>query len=288
MRIIKIILLSLFVVCAINSVSFAEDNKAKQLYLCVKGVVFDSERPLAIVNDKFIGEGQSLLGAKVVKISQKSVQFEYEGEIFNKDVGQDCLKIVSPSQEIIYLGGRRESLKDIVDKFIKLSTSKDARSKAELEALEKKLSNYFQQNIVLVVTLVLLLFILPYIYYAITLQMIATKAGTENPWLAWIPIANIYLECNIAGKPGWWVLIRLLSVFIPFVGPIITIIITIIVWMGISEARHKPAWIGIFSIIPPLSLFMWGYLAFSKEEDVTGEKKKEEEQGSIDIGQTQT
>jgi hypothetical protein len=32
----------------------------------------------------------------------------------------------------------------------------------------------------------------------------AKKTNTQNPWLTWIPIANIYLMCIIAGKPGWW------------------------------------------------------------------------------------
>lgn len=284
MKIFKLTLLCLIFVCFMGSVCFAQKAQAKSPYLCVKGVVFDSDRPIAIINGKFIEEGQVVLGVTVFKITDKAVQFEYEGEMFTKEVGQDCLKVVSPTEEIIYLGGRRENLKDIVEKFVKLFTAKDARSKAELEDLERKLANYFQQNMGLVITLVLLLLILPYIYMAITLQMIATKTGTENAWLAWIPIFSLYLECKIAGKPGWWLLLRILTAFIPFAGPIITSIITIIVWMGISEARSKPTWIGIFSIIPLLNLFMFGYLAFSKGDSLAEQKKEEEEKSTIDIG----
>jgi hypothetical protein len=98
--------------------------------------------------------------------------------------------------------------------------------------------------------------VIVYIYYAICLMMIANKTNTTNSWLAWIPIANIYLMCKIAGKPGWWVILF----FIPFVN----IVIAVIVWMKISEARNKPGWIGILMLIPFVNLIIPGYLAFSQ------------------------
>jgi len=94
-----------------------------------------------------------------------------------------------------------------------------------------------------------------YVYYAICLMVIANKTNTPNSWLAWIPIANIYLMCKAAGKPGWWVILF----FIPFVN----IVIGIIVWMKIAEARKKPGWVGILMIIPFVNLIIPGYLAFS-------------------------
>jgi hypothetical protein len=94
-----------------------------------------------------------------------------------------------------------------------------------------------------------------YVYYAICLMVIANKTGTHNSWLAWIPIANIYLMCKVAGKPGWWVILF----FIPFVN----IVIAIIVWMKIAEARKKPGWLGILMIIPFVNLIIPGYLAFA-------------------------
>lgn len=284
MKIIKLILLSLFFISVFSSLSFAQDRKAKLPYLCIRGIVFHETEPLAIINEKFVGEGGSVLGAKVTKIAESTVEFEYEGEIFVKEVGDGCRNVIAPADTTVYLGERREDLKDILTRMVKLPTANDAKSKREAEELQGKLVNYFNQNMTLVITVVLLLFILPYIYYAVTLQMIATKTGTENAWLAWIPIANIYLECIIAGKPGWWLLLRLLTALIPIAGPIITSIITIIVWMGISEVRQKPAWLGIFSIIPPLNLFLLGYLAFSKGETMPKKKKEEEEKSAIDIG----
>src|SRR5204863_6187716 len=40
-----------------------------------------------------------------------------------------------------------------------------------------------------------------YVYMALALQTIATKTATANPWLAWIPIANLILMLNVAKKP---------------------------------------------------------------------------------------
>jgi Family of unknown function (DUF5684) len=106
---------------------------------------------------------------------------------------------------------------------------------------------------VLVVTLVI--FLVFYIYIALALSTIAKKTNTENPWLAWIPIANIVLMLNIAKKPIWWIILF----FIPLVG----LVIGIIVWMAIAEARGKPNWWGILLIVPLVGIIVPGYLAWS-------------------------
>ncbi len=101
----------------------------------------------------------------------------------------------------------------------------------------------------------IIVFLVIYAYLAYSLQVIADKTNTENSWLAWIPIANIYLMCKIAGKPGWW--------FILFLIPIVNIVIGIIVLMKIAELRGKPGWVGILWILPVVGLIIPGYLAFS-------------------------
>jgi hypothetical protein len=106
----------------------------------------------------------------------------------------------------------------------------------------------------------MLLFILviaaaAYVYMALALSTIATKTNTENPWLAWIPIANIVLMLNIARKPIWWIVLFLI--------PIVSLVIGIIVWMSIAEARRKPNWWGILLIVPVVGLIVPGYLAWA-------------------------
>ena len=94
-----------------------------------------------------------------------------------------------------------------------------------------------------------------YIYTSLALQTIATKTNTDNAWLAWIPIANIILMLNVAKKPIWWILLCLI--------PLVNLVIFIIVWMAIAEARNKPSWWGIMLIVPVVGIIVPGYLAWS-------------------------
>jgi hypothetical protein len=94
-----------------------------------------------------------------------------------------------------------------------------------------------------------------YVYVALAVSTIAQKTNTENGWLAWIPIANVILMLNIARKPVWWIILCLI--------PLVNIVIFIVVWMGIAEARNKPNWWGVLMIVPVVSLIVPGYLAWS-------------------------
>ena len=94
-----------------------------------------------------------------------------------------------------------------------------------------------------------------YVYFALSLQTIASKTNTENGWMAWIPIVNIVLMLNIARKPIWWIILCFI--------PLVSIVIAILVWMGIAEARNKPNWWGILMIVPVVGLIVPGYLAWS-------------------------
>jgi hypothetical protein len=94
-----------------------------------------------------------------------------------------------------------------------------------------------------------------YVYMSLALSTIATKTGTSNPWLAWIPIANIFLMLGVAKKPMWW--------FILFLIPLVNIVIAIMVWMAVAEARGKPNWWGVLMIVPLVNLVVPGYLAWA-------------------------
>lgn len=94
-----------------------------------------------------------------------------------------------------------------------------------------------------------------YVYTSLALQTIAKKTNTENAWMAWIPIINILLMLNIAKKPLWWFILCLI--------PLVNIVILIIVWMAIAEARQKPNWWGILMIVPVVNLIVPGYLAWA-------------------------
>jgi len=101
----------------------------------------------------------------------------------------------------------------------------------------------------------LLVIVALYCYIAYSLFVIAKKTNTQNPWLAWIPIANIFLMLMIAKKPLWWFLLLLI--------PLVNIVVSVIIWMKIAEAVGKPDWLGILMIIPVVNVIIPGYLAFS-------------------------
>ncbi|HEX3104302.1 MAG TPA: DUF5684 domain-containing protein [Terriglobales bacterium] len=94
-----------------------------------------------------------------------------------------------------------------------------------------------------------------YIYMGLALQTIALKTNTANGWLAWVPIANAILMLQIAKKPLWWIIL--------FMIPVVNIVIIIMVWMGVAEARQKPNWWGILAIVPLVNMVVPGYLAWS-------------------------
>jgi hypothetical protein len=94
-----------------------------------------------------------------------------------------------------------------------------------------------------------------YVYFALAFSTIAKKTNTPNPWWAWVPILNIILMLNIAKKPVWWIVL--------FFVPIVSIVIAIIVFMGVAEARGKPNWWGILMIVPVVNLIVPGYLAWA-------------------------
>ena len=94
-----------------------------------------------------------------------------------------------------------------------------------------------------------------YVYMALALQTIARKTNTKNDWLAWIPIANMALLLEIARKPLWWLLLLVI--------PLVNVVISIVVWVAVAEARGKPSWWGLLMIVPGVNLIVPGYLAWA-------------------------
>ncbi|MDD4879573.1 MAG: hypothetical protein PHR22_03870 [Candidatus Omnitrophica bacterium] len=118
--------------------------------------------------------------------------------------------------------------------------------------------------------IILTIFAIFYISSAICLQVIAKKTDTGNGWRAWIPIANLFLACNI-GKVRYIWLLLLLTGFVPlagaFLAPICDLFLFGFIWYRIALVRGKEGWIGAITVIPVVGLFTMGYLAFSKKEE---------------------
>ncbi|MDQ7785520.1 MAG: tetratricopeptide repeat protein [Desulfomonilaceae bacterium] len=123
-----------------------------------------------------------------------------------------------------------------------------------------------------------------YIFGAVMLFLIAKKTATSLPWLAFIPIVNIFLMLMIAGKPIWWLALLLLPVLTPvfgmlaFVDPTdgliplvlsgIAALVSIAAWLficiGIAQARGKSVIWGVLLFIPCTSPIALGYLGLSR------------------------
>ena len=102
-----------------------------------------------------------------------------------------------------------------------------------------------------------------YVYVSWALMVIAKKTKTKNAWLAWIPIANYYLITKIAKVSGLWTFALLLS-FIPVVGGIVLLGVSIWLFWRIAEARKLPGWISLLMIIPGVNLIVIGIIAWAK------------------------
>jgi hypothetical protein len=100
------------------------------------------------------------------------------------------------------------------------------------------------------------LYIVGYLYISVCIFAIAGKTGTDNAWFAFVPILNLILLIRIADKPIWWILLLFI--------PLVNIVIGVILWMAVAEARGKPSWMGLLMIIPGVNLILMGYLAFSR------------------------
>lgn len=95
--------------------------------------------------------------------------------------------------------------------------------------------------------------VLGYVVFSIALMVIARKTGTPRAWLAWIPIANVYLMLMIARKP--------LAFGLLLVIPFVNLFALVMLWKAIAEVRGKPRGVGWLVLVPVINLLLPIYLA---------------------------
>ena len=64
------------------------------------------------------------------------------------------------------------------------------------------------------------------VFFVVCMWRIFTKAGQPG-WASIIPIYNAVVLCQIAGKPGWWVILMLI--------PVVNFVIAILVLIGLAN-----------------------------------------------------
>lgn len=95
-----------------------------------------------------------------------------------------------------------------------------------------------------------------YLIFAALLFMMAQKIGVGLPWLAFVPIANLYILVKCAGKPGWWLILLLI--------PLVNIVIWLLVSLGVAQQRGKSVLWAILFFIPCTNPIALAYLGLSR------------------------
>jgi len=91
-----------------------------------------------------------------------------------------------------------------------------------------------------------------YVYYALAFMTIAKKLKYDKPWLAWIPVANMFLIPILAKKHWAWGFMF----FVPIAN-----FVFMVIWMwNIYEQRNYPGWLSLMPILGFVPLL--GVLAF--------------------------
>ncbi len=96
-----------------------------------------------------------------------------------------------------------------------------------------------------------------YIYLASSFKVIADKTKTNDSYLAWLPIINIFYWVDMAKKPRWWYLTYLI--------PVVNLIFMALTWMEMTNLLKKSKWLGLLVFVPGVNLVFVGYLAYSRK-----------------------
>ena len=130
-----------------------------------------------------------------------------------------------------------------------------------------------------IIGVIILVSLLIYAYLAFCLQTIANRLNQKNPWLAWIPVVNLWYIVVLAQRSGWLVLVFLipgsnhgilhhalaggghflLRMILPHL--VWQIFLVYFIWL-IAKRLGKPGWVSLLMFIPIVNLVIPAYLAF--------------------------
>jgi hypothetical protein len=95
-----------------------------------------------------------------------------------------------------------------------------------------------------------------YVFFCFCCKRICEKCGVTPGVLIWIPIAQLVPLLQVAQMPVWMIIL--------FFIPIVNLVIAIMMWAKICQARGKSPWLVILMFIPIANIFFIPYLAFSE------------------------
>jgi hypothetical protein len=92
-----------------------------------------------------------------------------------------------------------------------------------------------------------------YLVQTVPIYMIARKCGQQNAWMAFVPLANLWLLCDMAEMETWFLIIWLV--------PYVNVVFLAFVWWRIAENTNKPGWVGLLMLVPLVNLAAAWYIA---------------------------
>lgn len=90
----------------------------------------------------------------------------------------------------------------------------------------------------------------------VALWKVFSKAGKPG-WAALVPFYNAWVLAEIAGKPGWWGLGIILVNLVPFVGPAISLVVSLLISLEIAKKFGKSP---VFGVVGLWLFSLIGYL----------------------------
>ena len=96
----------------------------------------------------------------------------------------------------------------------------------------------------------------------ISMWIVFNKAGQPG-WAAIVPYYNMWVLAEIADKPGWLGLLFCFSGAIPFVGPIVTLVLWVVISIGVARTFGRGVAFGIGLTIVPF--IFYPVLAFASD-----------------------
>ncbi len=131
----------------------------------------------------------------------------------------------------------------------------------------------------------ILFFVASYVYFSLAYMRLAQKLNTEPAWLAWIPVANVYLMSKMA-KMHWWPVLLIAAFIIPFINILayIAFMVFFFIWnWKIFEKVNRPGWWPLMLLIPVVGALIFavllGMTVWGKNEPAKEKKEAEEETG---------
>lgn len=117
-----------------------------------------------------------------------------------------------------------------------------------------------------------------YMFFGLSLYVIARKQQLENAWLAWVPVAQYHTMVQAAGKSWMWTACFILPMlgFIPILGLIfsllglVSIVLIGMVWVAICDRMGFNKWLGLLIYVPVANLILMGVVAFRSRYQAPG------------------